>query len=322
MFEPRGHDIMSGSILYPPTRADGDIAILFIETSGCLPMCGHGTIGTVTMRARARAGDARATRRTRSPRHARRPRRGALSQRRPLHRNGPAAQRDELPGGERASRSTVRGWVSSRWTSPMAAISTPSSSRSPSTGGWTALRRRDPAPVADRAPRRQRGGRDRAPGEPDDPRRQPRHVDRQAARQQAHARNAVFYGDKAIDRRPAAPAPRRAWPSSRRTGAQGRRRFVHESIGIPRGRPPQGEPMERRVLPHRRLPPYVFAEVNGCRRRHVRRAGHHRPGHGQSRQPAPAHIVDKLVETVRDGKTHRYSTSPASPASARPGQLL
>ena len=49
MFEPRGHDIMSGSILYPPTRPDCDIAILFIETSGCLPMCGHGTIGTVTM---------------------------------------------------------------------------------------------------------------------------------------------------------------------------------------------------------------------------------------------------------------------------------
>ena len=49
MFEPRGHDVMSGSILYPPTRADCDIGILFIETSGCLPMCGHGTIGTVTM---------------------------------------------------------------------------------------------------------------------------------------------------------------------------------------------------------------------------------------------------------------------------------
>jgi 4-hydroxyproline epimerase len=49
MFEPRGHDVMSGSILYPPTREDCDIAILFIEVSGCLPMCGHGTIGTVTM---------------------------------------------------------------------------------------------------------------------------------------------------------------------------------------------------------------------------------------------------------------------------------
>jgi 4-hydroxyproline epimerase len=49
MFEPRGHDVMSGSILYPPTREDCDAAILFIEVSGCLPMCGHGTIGTVTM---------------------------------------------------------------------------------------------------------------------------------------------------------------------------------------------------------------------------------------------------------------------------------
>jgi len=49
MFEPRGHDIMSGSILYPPTRPDCDIGILFIETSGCLPMCGHGAIGTVTI---------------------------------------------------------------------------------------------------------------------------------------------------------------------------------------------------------------------------------------------------------------------------------
>lgn len=48
MFEPRGHDVMSGSILYPPTRDDCDIGVLFIETSGCLPMCGHGTIGTVT----------------------------------------------------------------------------------------------------------------------------------------------------------------------------------------------------------------------------------------------------------------------------------
>jgi 4-hydroxyproline epimerase len=49
MFEPRGHDVMSGSILYPSTRPDCDTAILFIEVSGCLPMCGHGAIGTVTM---------------------------------------------------------------------------------------------------------------------------------------------------------------------------------------------------------------------------------------------------------------------------------
>ncbi|HEV2301526.1 MAG TPA: 4-hydroxyproline epimerase, partial [Stellaceae bacterium] len=49
MFEPRGHDLMSGGILYPPTREDCDIGILFIEVTGCLPMCGHGTIGAVTM---------------------------------------------------------------------------------------------------------------------------------------------------------------------------------------------------------------------------------------------------------------------------------
>ncbi len=49
MFEPRGHDVMSGSVVYPPIRDDADAAIVFIETSGCLPMCGHGTIGTVTV---------------------------------------------------------------------------------------------------------------------------------------------------------------------------------------------------------------------------------------------------------------------------------
>jgi 4-hydroxyproline epimerase len=49
MFEPRGHDMMSGSILYPPADPANDVGILFIETSGCLPMCGHGTIGTVTI---------------------------------------------------------------------------------------------------------------------------------------------------------------------------------------------------------------------------------------------------------------------------------
>lgn len=47
-FEPRGHDMMSGGFLYPPTQPDSDIGILFIETSGCLPMCGHGTIGLIT----------------------------------------------------------------------------------------------------------------------------------------------------------------------------------------------------------------------------------------------------------------------------------
>ena len=49
MNEPRGHDQMSGAILMAPTRDDCDLGVLFIETSGCLPMCGHGTIGTVTV---------------------------------------------------------------------------------------------------------------------------------------------------------------------------------------------------------------------------------------------------------------------------------
>jgi len=48
MFEPRGHDMMSGGFVFPPIDPANDAAILFIETSGCLPMCGHGTIGIVT----------------------------------------------------------------------------------------------------------------------------------------------------------------------------------------------------------------------------------------------------------------------------------
>ena len=49
MFEPRGHDMMSGSMLFPPHDPENDFSVLFIETSGCLPMCGHGTIGTITI---------------------------------------------------------------------------------------------------------------------------------------------------------------------------------------------------------------------------------------------------------------------------------
>lgn len=49
MFEPRGHDMMSGAIFYPPAHPDNDFGILFLETSGCLPMCGHGTIGAITI---------------------------------------------------------------------------------------------------------------------------------------------------------------------------------------------------------------------------------------------------------------------------------
>jgi proline racemase len=49
MQEPRGHAAMSGAILQPPCREDADWGVVFIEVSGCLPMCGHGTIGVATV---------------------------------------------------------------------------------------------------------------------------------------------------------------------------------------------------------------------------------------------------------------------------------
>ncbi|WP_166997159.1 proline racemase family protein [Paramicrobacterium fandaimingii] len=49
MNEPRGHASMSGALLQPPTREDCDWGIVYIEASGCLPMCGHGTIGAATV---------------------------------------------------------------------------------------------------------------------------------------------------------------------------------------------------------------------------------------------------------------------------------
>ncbi len=49
MYEPRGHSAMSGAILQRPTRDDADWGVVYIEVSGCLPMCGHGTIGVATV---------------------------------------------------------------------------------------------------------------------------------------------------------------------------------------------------------------------------------------------------------------------------------
>src|ERR1700759_2776391 len=49
MYEPRGHSAMSGAILQPPTRPDADWGVVYIEVSGCLPMCGHGPIGVATV---------------------------------------------------------------------------------------------------------------------------------------------------------------------------------------------------------------------------------------------------------------------------------
>ena len=49
MYEPRGHSAMSGAVLQQPTRPDADYGVVFIEVSGCLPMCGHGSMGTATV---------------------------------------------------------------------------------------------------------------------------------------------------------------------------------------------------------------------------------------------------------------------------------
>ncbi|MBM3581540.1 MAG: LL-diaminopimelate aminotransferase [Alphaproteobacteria bacterium] len=64
----------------------------------------------------------------------------------------------------------------------------------------------------------------------------------------------------------------------------------------------------------RRLPPYVFAEVNAMKAR-ARAEGKDIIdfGMGNPDQPTPSHIVQKLIETVRDPHTHRYSNSRGIP---------
>jgi proline racemase/trans-L-3-hydroxyproline dehydratase len=46
--EPRGHGDMFGAIVTPPATQDGDLGLIFLESSGYLGMCGHGTIGALT----------------------------------------------------------------------------------------------------------------------------------------------------------------------------------------------------------------------------------------------------------------------------------
>jgi len=127
MFEPRGHDMMSGAILYPPTREDCDVSILFIETSGCLPMCGHGTIGTVTIALE------NGLVRPKTPGVLRLDTPAGLVEARYVE-NGPFIERvriTNVPSFLLARAMTLRWRGSGRsgWTSPTAAISTPSSSR-------------------------------------------------------------------------------------------------------------------------------------------------------------------------------------------------
>jgi len=68
----------------------------------------------------------------------------------------------------------------------------------------------------------------------------------------------------------------------------------------------------------KRLPPYVFAEVNDMKAR-ARGAGEDVLdfGMGNPDSPTPQHIVDKLIETVADPRTHRYSTSRGIPGLRR-----
>ena len=204
MFEPRGHDMMSGSILYPPTRDDCDVAILFIETSGCLPMCGHGTIGTVTMAIEHGLVTPK-TPGVLQARHAGRPRRRRVPTGRRVRRGGAHHQRAVLPAFARACTVECPGlgrahgrrrlWrqflcdrrrrrrISATWpTSPPA-----SSSR------WSpVLRRRAErdatASCIPRTPRSAAVATSCGPARRSMP--------------SANARNAVFYGDKAIDRSP------------------------------------------------------------------------------------------------------------------------
>ena len=234
MFEPRGHDMMSGSILYPPTRADCDIGILFIETSRLPADVRPRHDRHRHLRARARAGDAARRRAcsgsTRRPGWSRRRytagrracRGGAHHQRRAptSHAEGVTV---ECPGiGELVVRRRLwRQFLRHR----RAAEELPRPRATSTPGELIRL-----SPILRRLLNEAIDV--RASGEPDDPRRQPHPLDRQAdAIRRPHARNAVFYGDKAIDRSPCGTGT-----SARmaQLAAKGKLKvgddFVHESI--------------------------------------------------------------------------------------------
>ena len=82
MREPRGHSAMSGAFLQPPTRPDADWGVLFVEVSGLLPMCGHGTIGVATVLVETRDGRGDRARDPHPARHAGRAGRGDRGRRR------------------------------------------------------------------------------------------------------------------------------------------------------------------------------------------------------------------------------------------------
>ena len=160
MREPRGHGAMSGAILQPPTREDADWGVLFIEVSGCLPMCGHGTIGVATVLVETGMVAVTEPETIDPARHAGRarrgPRGGAARARRPRSRCATSPRSSSA-----ATRSSSCPRARSSTTSRSAATSTRSSTRRPH--GLEV----DPehAPRADRGGRAGDGG-DRGPGPP------------------------------------------------------------------------------------------------------------------------------------------------------------
>ena len=231
MFEPRGHDHMSGAILYPPCRDDCDTGILYIEVTGCLPMCGHGTIGAVTFALEQGLVSPRAEGRVRLDTPA-----GVV-----------------VAGYERAGRFVERVRltnVPSYLALPEVRIDCPELGEivvdiayggnfyaivEPQAELWRAgrsVRGRHPAAEPRAAPESQRAGGGRAPRGSDHSRHLAHHVDRPGARSEgARPQRRVLWreGDRSQPVRHRHLA--RAWPSSRRAaGSRVGDDFVHESI--------------------------------------------------------------------------------------------
>ena len=228
-FEPRGHDMMSGGFLYPPTQPDTDIGILFIETSGCLPMCGHGTIGIVTFGLEHGLIEPRASGRLRVEVPA-----GVIDV--DYQHDGDKVTSVKITNvpaylaarGDRDRGAGVRPAVGRRcYGGNYYAIVEP---QGPYTGlddlgaaGLIALSTKVRALVRDEV-------RADPSARPDDPRRLPCALDRQADGEDADGRNAVFYGDRAIDRSPCGTGTSARLAHLAATGRlRPGDRFVHES---------------------------------------------------------------------------------------------
>ena len=230
------------------------------RSRGCLPMCGHGTIGTVTMAIENGLVTPRDAGRAR-PRRAGRPgRRRATSSRAASSRACASPTSPSYLARDRRDDRRARHSASSPSTSPMAAISTPSSSRRRTSRGLESMSAGDVLRLSpDRAPAAER----------EDPAGASRERDASAASAtscgpasratpRAHARNAVFYGDKAIDRSPCGTGTSARMAQLAGQGqAQGRRRLrarEHHRLAVRRPRRGDGEGRQPRRHRARRSP--------------------------------------------------------------------